>query len=266
MKSYKHSYRKAEYCARFTLAAQALLLYNEDMIPIVSIAHLVSVFASSVLSFRFFRNNRKNPSVTLKHFAWFYLLFALTWLFGASSYLFLNDALSAGIANLMNFLFLYASVAVGIYVPFSFIGRPIFGSIAVFIVMLGGVVFLLGRIYYFPDQVLIIERIPPFIYLRITFPGWLRLMTGAINAAASLIFIAIFLRLGIKNKLQPTVYYRSLALAGGMALLFLGNIFVYLSPTPSLPNVAIASILAASGLLTMAHGIVHEHKAALQIK
>ena len=234
------------------------------MIPIVSLTHLVSVLVSGTMALRLLRQYQQNPSLKLKLFTWFYFLFGLNWLMAAVPGIFSQDAQLIALFNIISFMFIYASVAVAIYIPFSFIERKDFGYIAIAIVIIGSIIFAIGRILYFQDSV--VEYVPPFVYWRPVFPGWLRLMTGGVTATASLIFIIIFFHLGIKNKAQHMVYYRSIALAGGMSLLFVAAVIVQLFSVPTFLNLAIGAILVASGLLLMAHGIMHEHKTAFQVK
>lgn len=236
----------------------ARLLYDEIVIPIVSLTHLISVFVSGALALHLFRQYQQNPSLKIKLFAWFYFLFAISWLIAATPGIFSDDARHIAIFNIISFAFIYASVAVAIYIPFSFLERHTLGLIAVVIVIIGGIIFTVGRIFYFQNSV--VEYIPPFVYWKPVFRGWLRFMTGAINAAASLVFIAIFLSLGIRNRIQHIVYYRSIALAAGMSVLFVATIVVQLVATPTFLRLATGAILVASGLLLMAHGIMHEHK------
>ena len=172
------------------------------------------------------------------------------------------NAYVAAISNLIAFMFIYASVAFAIYIPFFVLGKTGFGVFATGIVIVSGIIFFFGRIFYF--EVSTLEIIPPFMYWMPQFPGWLRIMTGVVNVAALLIFIVTFLWLGIKNKTKLRVYYRSLIMASGMSLLFLATIVAQLTPVPGFFNLSVGALLISSGLLLLSHGIMHEHKDLLR--
>jgi hypothetical protein len=232
------------------------------MIPLISIINAVNGTITAVIAVRLQRANRRRPSQVMRMFLWFYALLAAYWFSVTPAGLLTERTSVILFAGLMAYPLLYAAIAVALTVPFIFLEREQWATLGTAFVLAAGVVTFIGIA---ASPALTVSRVvvPPFVYWRLTPPLWPLVLTGAVTGAAALAFAASFLYLAIRDRANRVVYRRSLAILIGISLLGAAGIVRYVvSAAGPFLGVTAASFIADVGLLVIAGGIFHEHRAA----
>ena len=229
------------------------------MVPIVSITHIISVAVSLFLALRLRASYQKNPSTSLEVFALFFFLFAVSWAFAAVPGVISRDVMAIMASNIVSGMMLYAAIAVAVYIPLFFLGKPHLAIVASSLVAFISMVYLVGRLFASEPSVLV--TVSPFVYWKPIYPAWIRIMSGVVSFVSSILFASTFYYLGYKSTEDAVVRRRSFYLAVGMTLMTISALIVQLIPSTSFISFSVGAILLCAGLLVMADGIMYEYRA-----
>ena len=227
------------------------------MIPIVSVSNLVNAIISAILAGKIYWSYRKRHSRALRAFFLFYAFFTLFFLAGAAPQLFVSSPSQMMVTNTLAYIFLFISLAILCQIPFEFFGSKYVGTLIAFLIAIGTVAFVIGRLANPAPHVA--QIFPPVVYWRPVMSAWLRLLAGAMSAGTALLTTIMFFSMGYKGRENKVVFRRSMYLGTGMAILFVAAVTAFLlNPSAGFIANSIATFAIIPGLIIMLYGVLYE--------
>jgi hypothetical protein len=230
-----------------------------DALPLVGITGTLNAIVSLYISARLYATYKINKQQSHQSFLFFFLYFGIFYtLFATTQLVFWTDSgFLIGISHVISYFFLYLSLGYLLSLPYHVKGQHEIAQAIWFIVFVLNILFFVVRIIDFtPSEML---KLASYVYWQPIFAEWLRVVTGVLAVVTAATVSTFFIRYGLKNKVQPVIYKRSLWIGGGIAVLMIAAVLAFIAaPSGSAPFVFIATFLVLAGLLATHHGLQYK--------
>ncbi|MFA5954516.1 MAG: hypothetical protein WC817_03220 [Patescibacteria group bacterium] len=224
------------------------------MIPIISIASLVSAIISLGATLRVFLIYRQRKNDALWYFGVWFAVITVMFSFFASEGVITSGAVSA-FMDAIGTSFVYVSCVLLIQIPFIFLNKREWGVISGIVIATAGLVFLIGLLL---DPVPSVQLVlGPYLFWETQYPQWLSTYTGIVAGITTLTFTLTFLYLGYRGKRDFIILRRSAYLAGGMLSLMLAAISLLALPQGVfVAGMVFGSLAMVTGVILLYYGLL----------